>query len=109
MTNGTPRAIAVFRHSPRITCQRMPIPGVTLVRIPNVHAAGNPRMARTIEAARKTWMLPRRMSSMTPGKAIIHGTRIQNRQPMQPSVYPAAKTGHGSSVSGQMSWAKAGE
>ena len=109
MTNGTPRAIAVFRHSPRTTCQRMPMPGVTFVRIPNVQAAGKPRMARTMEAARKTWMLPRRMSSITPGKAIIHGTRIQKRQPIEARVQPAAKTGHGSRVNGQSSCAKTGE
>ena len=46
---------------------------------------------------------------MTPGKAIIHGTRIQKRQPMAAPVHRAAKTGHGSRVNGQSSWANAGE
>ena len=108
MAPVTPSAIATARHSARTMCQTRPMAGVTFVRMPNAHAAGR-RSASTIEAARKTWMLPRRMSSITPGNAIIHGTRIQKRQPIEAMVQPAAKTGHGRRVNGQSSCAKAGE
>ncbi len=77
-TTDTPTIAAVSpspthsaRHSPRSGCHRIPIPGVTLVRNGNAQAPaphGWRHTARTTAPARKTWMLPRRMSSTTPGK-----------------------------------------
>ncbi len=71
MAAVTPSAIPNRRHSPRTACHTTPIPGVTLVRKANAQAPapqGRARSARNTIPARKTWMLPRRMSSIDPGE-----------------------------------------
>src|SRR5439155_17230787 len=106
-----PMATARARHSRRTAYQMRPTPGVTFVNRPNAQAAGH-RSARTIIAARKTWMFASWISNGTGSRrssGTARGPVSQRYAATIRALQTVMNAGHGSAVSGEIAWAKAGE